>query len=184
MGCVKQPYRTLKICCIVFAILLVTLLVAGIVVYFALLRPKQPKITVQDVTLKHIKLLNVTLGISLTIDNPNYGSFAYENSTAFVTYREELVARAPIEEDTVPARGKLGISTTVVVTGDKLINNPYFGADFRTGCLNFTSSTTLHGKAKVLKLFKIKATFYSSCNISVFVLTLNATFVCRSKVKF
>ena len=63
-------------------------------------------------TLEYIKnlplpfLLNVTMGITVTINNPNYGSFKYGNSTMSVTYHRDLVAEAPIEVDKIPARGK------------------------------------------------------------------------------
>ncbi|KAM7506228.1 hypothetical protein LguiB_005132 [Lonicera macranthoides] len=189
MGKGSKVPKCLKICCGITALIIIIILVVSIALYFTILKPKEPKITTQSVFLEDIKLvplpfhLNVTLGLVVTINNRNYGSFRYKNSTAYVTYRGTLAAEAPIKEDTIPARGKLDVGTTVVIEGEKLVLNPTFWTDYFSGCLNFTSSTTLHGKATMLKFLKIKATTFSTCDISVFVLAMNATSVCSSSVK-
>lgn len=182
--------KALKICCFASAIIIVTLLAAILIIYLTILKPKQPKITTQEVSLKSLNgllnplHLNVTLGIVITVDNPNYGSFKYDNTTAYISYHGTPAAEAPIEEDTIPARGRHNISTDVLVNVGNLVTNYYFQADYASGCLNFTSSTTFHGKAKLLNFLKIKATTYSTCDISVYVQTQNASSVCRSKVKY
>ncbi|KAJ8545993.1 hypothetical protein K7X08_018576 [Anisodus acutangulus] len=114
----------------------------------------------------------------------NYGSFTYDNSIAYVTYRGDPAAEAPIEADTIPARADHDLSTTVLVDSDGFSKNPNFLGDAFSGCLNFTSSTTLHGKVTVWKVLKHKATTISTCDISVFTKFLNATSVCKSKIKF
>ncbi|KAK6149787.1 hypothetical protein DH2020_017312 [Rehmannia glutinosa] len=110
--------------------------------------------------------------------------FRYDNTTAYITYRGTPATEAPIEKDTIPARGKHDISTEVVVDVDNLVSNPYYAADYATGCLNFTSLTTFHGKAKVLRFLKLKATIHSACDISVYVQYQNSSAVCKSKVKY
>lgn len=189
MGWCKIP-RGLKICLIVTAILITTLAVVVLVLSLTILKPKQPKINTKSVTLNYIKWipfpfhLNVTLGIVVSVNNPNYGSFKYDNSTAYISYRGTAAADAPIEHDTIPARGSHDISTTVVVIVDSLVLNPHFWVDFTTGCLNFTSSTTLHGKATVWKFLKKKVTTYTTCDLSVYVHVQNVTSVCKSEVKY
>ncbi|KAL0353235.1 UNVERIFIED_CONTAM: hypothetical protein Sangu_0904800 [Sesamum angustifolium] len=178
--------RALKICCFATAIVIATLLAAILIIYLTMLKPKQPKITTQEVTLKVFNGMLNPLHLKChtrhkTVDNPNYGSFKYDNTTAYVTYHGTPAAEAEIEEDTIPARGKHDVSTNVLVNVDNLTNY-YFQEDFASGCLNFTSSMTLHGLAKVLNFLKIKATAYSTCDISVYVLTQNASSVCRSKL--
>ncbi|XP_052181946.1 uncharacterized protein LOC127794739 [Diospyros lotus] len=189
MGADKKPRRALKICCSVSAILLIAFLVAAVVLFLTILKPKQPRIVTNEVTLEYIKWVplfdvNVTLGVKVTIDNRNYASYKYENSSARVSYRGNFVAEAPIQADKIPARGKHEVATTVKVIGENLISNPYFGPDLVSGCLNFTSSTTLHGEARVLKLLKVKATTTTTCDISIYVVAQNASSSCRSKVKY
>lgn len=183
--------RPLIICCVVTAILLIILIVTAVTLYFTLFKPKQPKITTQSITLDSFSTnlfditdTNATLGILVTVNNPNYGGFKYGNSTTRVTYHGELVAEAPITADLIPARGGHNVSTTVLVIGKNLVMNPNFFKDLESRVLNFTSTSTLKGKAIVLKMFKKKATTVSLCAISINLLNQNATSVCTSKVTF
>ncbi|XVE51151.1 hypothetical protein DITRI_Ditri02bG0016000 [Diplodiscus trichospermus] len=157
---------------------------------FTLFKPKDPKVTPQSATLESINLVvfpaikgNVSLGLVLTVYNPNYGGFKYENSTAFINYRGNLVAEASIENDSIPARAKHNISTTVIIFADKLAADLNFLPDFFSGVLNFTSSTTLHGKANVFNVLKLKASSSSSCNISILVQTQSVDSICNSKIR-
>lgn len=191
MGSGRNSRRTLKICCGVTTIILVTLVVVAVVLFFTVLKPKDPKITAQPVSLEGFKLeilpvfgLNLTLGILVTADNRNYGSFKHEATAAYVSYRGNVVAESPIEADTIPARRKHNISTSAEITADKLITNPDFWGDvFTVGILNFSSATTLHGKASLFKLFKAKVTSSTTCDIFIFIQTRSVDSVCKSKVK-
>lgn len=182
--------RGLKICCGVTALIIVILVVVAIILFFTVFKPKQPDITLRSVTLQNLKffpfpfLLNVSLAITVRVDNPNYGSFKYKDSTTYVTYHGTDIAEGPIESDTIPARGKHDISTIVEIEGDKMVLNPSFGGDFAAGIYNFTASTTLHGKATALKILKIKVKSINTCDISLVPLTANVTAVCTSKLKY
>nr|XP_043611576.1 uncharacterized protein LOC122583218 [Erigeron canadensis] len=183
--------RPLIICCAVTLCILIIIIVTAIILYFTLFKPKQPKITTQSVTLDSFSTnlfdivdTNVSLGITVTIDNPNYGGFKYGDSMSYVTYRGDVVAEAPVTKDTIPARGQHNVSTVVLVVGKSLVTNPNFGLDLLNNTLIFTSNTTLTGKAIVLKMFKKKATTYSICDITLHILGRNTTCVCTSKVKY
>lgn len=185
-----QSRKGLKICCGVTALIIIILIVVAIILFFTVFKPKQPDITLRSVTLQNIKffpvpfLLNVTLGITVIVENPNYGSFKYKDSTTYVTYHETDIAEAPIEHETIPARGTHDISTNVVIVGEKMVFNPSFSGDFAAGIYNFTSSTTLHGKATALKILKIKVKSINTCDISLVPLSGNVTAVCTSKIKY
>lgn len=183
--------RGLKIFCIVTALFLIILLILLVVLFLTVFKPKEPKITPLPVTFQSFRVvvfpvirLNISLALLVSVDNRNYGGFKYLDSTAYVNYRGALVAEGPIEAGMVPARGKHNVSTTVTIHGDKMVPNPYFVGDILAGTLNFTSTTTLHGKVTVLKYLKKKATTYSSCDISVFLPTQNVTSVCKYNIKF
>jgi hypothetical protein len=185
----NKSHRGLKICCGVTAILLITIFVVLLVLFLTILKPKDPKIISQPVILEHFHLLafpflslNISLGMLVTVNNRNYGSFKYQNNTTYVRYHEEIVAEAPIEADTILARREHNISTTVNVLADKLITNPNFRGDFAAGVLNVTSETDLHGKVSLFKLIKMKATSYSTCDISIFLLNNSVISVCKSRV--
>ncbi|KAM7263364.1 hypothetical protein ACFE04_001047 [Oxalis oulophora] len=182
--------KALKICILVTIILLILIVATLLILYFTLLKPKSPQITPQPATLENLRViffpvieLNVTLGIVVTISNPNYGSFTYNDGTTYVNYRGILVAESPIKSDTIPARAEHNISLALTVYADKLAVNRNFLGDVHSGVLNFTSTTTLKGKVRSFKLFKAKATSLSSCNISVYIQAKMADTICKSQVK-
>lgn len=180
-----------KICCGITSIVVTLIIITALVLFLTVFRLKKPKLSTKSVTLDSVKLvlfpfhLNVTIGLVVTINNRNYGSFMYGNSTAYVNYRGMPAAEAPIKADTIPARAIHDIATELLIIVDDLTTNTYFSADYNTaGCLNFTSTTCLHGKATVFKYFKIKLTTYTTCDISLFVKTQNVSSVCNSKVDY
>ncbi|KAA8526492.1 hypothetical protein F0562_008305 [Nyssa sinensis] len=164
--------------------------VVSITLFLTVLKPKQPQVIAHPASLDHIAVqlfptlsINATLGLVITIDNRNYGSFKYKNTIAYVNYHGTTVAEVPIEHETVPAHGKLNISTSANLAADKLISSPCFWGDVAAGRFNLTSSATLHGEVSVLKIFKLGATVFSTCDISVFIQTQDIESKCKSKIK-
>ncbi|KAI6704487.1 hypothetical protein NL676_007449 [Syzygium grande] len=98
----------------------------------------------------------------ITVDNRNYGSFKYHNATSYISYHGTEVGSALLAPDTIPARAKHDISTSLEVLGDRLVMNTYFLVDFAREVMNFTASTALNGQVKVLKFIKKKATSYTT----------------------
>lgn len=191
MICGKRSGKCLKSYCRITTILLIIVLIVLIILFFTLFKPKEPKITTKAVTLQKINLLffptiqlNVTLGVVVTVDNRNYGGFKYQNGTAYVSYRGVVIAEAPVEDGRIPARGKQSISSSITIFSDKLMSNSKFSDDILSGVMNFSSTTTLHGKIIMLKYFKKKATSYSSCDIRIFLQSQSIDSVCKSKVEF
>ncbi|XP_026451943.1 uncharacterized protein LOC113352324 [Papaver somniferum] len=179
-----------KICCGLSLLLVIIVLVVLIIVFFTVLKPKQPEVFAHPAHLTHIKVgffpafeLNATLALLITINNRIYGSFKYNNGTAYVYYRGIEIAEAAIDADNIPARSKHNISTNVDVTADKMVFVPSFWDDVGAGLFNFSSSTTLHGKASLLKIFKIKAVAETNCNISILFLQQRIDSNCYSKIK-
>ncbi|KAK7837017.1 hypothetical protein CFP56_021770 [Quercus suber] len=78
-----------------------------------LIEPKDPKISLYPEGIKNIDFsaltpnVTLSLGTVVAIENPNYGSFKYKNTTSYVTYHGEVVGEAPIEQRYVRARHKL-----------------------------------------------------------------------------
>ncbi|KAJ1384340.1 Late embryogenesis abundant protein [Sesbania bispinosa] len=174
MSCGMKCSKGLKICCGVTAIVVIVLLVVLVVLFLTVFKPKDPTIILRSVEIERLILvlptfdINASLGIVVTVENPNHGSFRYHNSTAYLNYRGNLMAEAPILEDTIPARDAHNISTSLNVFAD-VTKFPDLLNDYTNGIINFTSTTTLQGKVRIMDLFKIKATSYSTCYLSVFV---------------
>lgn len=189
----KNSRRSFKICCGVTLLLSIILIIVSITLFYTVLKPKKPQINLHPISLHEIESqilsrlsLNVTLELIITIKNPNYGSFKFEDSIASLIYHgNNSVGEIVIEHGTVPSKGELNTRSNYAnITGDKLVKSPYFMKDIEAGSLNFTSNLTLHGKVKVLKIFKIHATVTSYCDISVLVHShLAIQLSCHSKVR-
>ncbi|XVE74493.1 hypothetical protein DITRI_Ditri12bG0021100 [Diplodiscus trichospermus] len=180
MGTGGISRRGLKICCGVTAIFLPSVF-----------KPKNPEITVYPQGLENIAFglggfynatINATIGMIVAINNRNYGSFKFKNTTAFVNCRGGVVAEVPIEQSRVPAHGKLNISTSADIMVDRLISNPSFWGDVLAGSVNFTTEATVHGEVTVLKILKLHASVPSSCNISIFIQCQSVESSCKTKI--
>ncbi|KAF7140345.1 hypothetical protein RHSIM_Rhsim06G0159500 [Rhododendron simsii] len=146
----KSFRKGLKICCCTTFVLLIVLAIVCVTLYFTMFKPKHPQVTAHPVSLENIEvqifpafILNVTIGLVVTINNRNYGSFKYQNSTSYINYRGTNIAEVPIEGGTVPARRKFNLSTYANVAADKLITNSHFLSDIIAGSFNSTSTATL-----------------------------------------
>ncbi|KAL5098589.1 hypothetical protein RYX36_002916, partial [Vicia faba] len=100
-------------------------LVILLVLFLTDFKRKDPTITLQSVKFGRFMFdvtpiidLNASLAILVTVDNPNHGSFTYQNSTAYLHYRGRLLAEAPLHEDTIPALKSHNISTVLNVYVD------------------------------------------------------------------
>ncbi|KAH7533042.1 hypothetical protein FEM48_Zijuj04G0088000 [Ziziphus jujuba var. spinosa] len=179
--------RVLKLCCGLSTIFLIIIVVVLTTLSLTIFRPKQPAITAHPVGLENLHFsiteVNITIEMVITIDNPNYVSFKYKNSTAYVTYHETVVAEVPIVEQLVPAHANLSITTSADFMMSKLILNPYFFNDFASGCLNFNSTAILHGEASLLKIFKLHFKASSWCGILFFVNSKHVESNCKNKLK-
>lgn len=189
MESAKKSKRGLKICIGVTAIFFILILVVLIVLFTTILKPKEPKFINQHVTLEKIDIQffpvikgNVSLGILFTVTNPNYGSFAYHGCTSHIKYHGHIAADAEIKDDKILAHGSLNVSTSANIYADKLATDEHFLDDYFHGILNFTASTTLHGKVGLFNFIKMKATSYSICEISVFVQDVRVDSLCKTRV--
>ncbi|KAK7253179.1 hypothetical protein RIF29_37682 [Crotalaria pallida] len=189
MACSMRCSKGLKICCGVTFILIILLIVILVVLFFTVFKPKGPTITLQSVKLQGFEFefpefqLNVSLGIMIKVNNPNYGGFSYQSSTSYLNYRGNLVAEALIHEDTIPSHGALNISTTLNILGDDLSKFQGLPGDYFKGVINFTSTTTLPGKVRILKIIKFKAISYSTCDLSIFVQVKSVNSTCNTRLK-
>ncbi|XP_058217541.1 uncharacterized protein LOC131328642 [Rhododendron vialii] len=147
----KSSRKGLKICCGTTFVLLIVLAFVSVTLYFTMFKPKQPQVTAHAVSLENIEVqifpafsLNVTIGLVVTINNRNYGSFKYQNSTSYIDYHGTNIAEVLIEGGTVPARRKYNLSTYANVAAGKLITDSHFLSDLIAGSFNLTSTATLH----------------------------------------
>ncbi|XP_024989332.1 late embryogenesis abundant protein At1g64065-like [Cynara cardunculus var. scolymus] len=186
-----RSWRCVKIYCGVTVAIITIFIVVSIILYFTVFKPKDPRIIAHPTNLENVQFqlypnvsINATLVLTMTIDNRNYGGFEFKDSVAYVYYRGMLIGEVPIEHSKVPARGSFTMTTYANITGGKMATDPDFYNDIASGTLNFTSTTSMHGKVSVLKIVKVGAKVDSFCDICVHILTQEVDPVCHSKVEF
>ncbi|KAM7271242.1 hypothetical protein ACFE04_030456 [Oxalis oulophora] len=187
---IEKSRKSVKICCAATTVIILVHILVIVLLSLTIFKPKRPEITANPTGLENIQFggfsnmsANVTLGMFITIQNKNYGSFKFQNNTAYIDYHGTIVAEVPIEGHLVPARSKINITASANFMTKKLITSPYLFQDIETGSLNFTSTAIFHGKLKMFKVLKIGANAYSTCDISLFIISKNAVSVCHSKIK-
>lgn len=182
--------RGLKICLAVSLLFLIIVTTVIVALALTIFKPKDPVISVYPFGLESFDNfsmspeLNVTIGMLVTMENPNYGSFKFINSTSYVKFEDTVVAEVPMESEFVPARSTINVTTHADFMVKKLIYNPKFFSDILlSGTLNMTSTAALPGKVTMLKIIKFKATAYSSCDIYFHVISMRADTKCTTKIK-
>ncbi|MED6157076.1 hypothetical protein PIB30_020064 [Stylosanthes scabra] len=179
--------KKLKICMAVSALFLIIVIAVIIALIFTVFKIKQPVVSVYPTGLRNLSFSNLSLTVSIptliTITNPNHGDFRYVNSTGYVNYDGNVVAEIPLVTNSVPARSKINISTTAEFNVSKFIEDQNFWVDVMSGTLNLTSNTVMPGKATILKFIKLKATTYSSCDISLHIISKHVESNCVTKIK-
>ncbi|KAI4383267.1 hypothetical protein MLD38_009127 [Melastoma candidum] len=184
--------RALKLCCLAMASFLAVLAAVVISLSLTVFKPKQPEITAHPFGLENLQFnlpandssSNVTIGMLVTIENPNYSGFEYQNSAAQINYRGIIVGEVPIERRMIPARSKVNITSTANLIMDKLIAAPGFIGDFLAGHLEMVSAARLPGKVVVLKIVRFPATVNNTCRININIESHSANSKCITRIKY
>ncbi|KAG8080321.1 hypothetical protein GUJ93_ZPchr0007g5383 [Zizania palustris] len=161
-------------CCGVLLAVVVVLAVVCVALYFAVFRPRPPRVAatvvgsrVSDFRVFPTPVLNLTLDVEVTADNPNYASFRYGEVVTVVRYHGDDVGRAVVPAGEIGARATAAVAATVEVDAVKVMYTPYFPVDGIAGALPFETTTTVAGEAVVLGTFKISVMTVVTCTVDV-----------------
>ncbi|KAH6767378.1 Late embryogenesis abundant hydroxyproline-rich glycoprotein family [Perilla frutescens var. hirtella] len=155
--------RWLRCCTCVGAALLIQAVVVVILI-FTVFKVKDPVIGLNGVTVDRLELINGTTtprpgtNMSLTADvsvkNPNYASFRYQNTTTALFYRGTTIGEARGPGGRSRARRTMRMNITVDVITDRVMGQPELGSDISSGLLTLSSYTEVGGKVKLLMIKK------------------------------
>ncbi|MCO5577374.1 hypothetical protein L7F22_031206 [Adiantum nelumboides] len=179
-------------CCVVLVLIIV---MALIILAWTLLKPKDPKIDVEHVTLDSFvfKLLlnipptltmNATLGLVICIRNPNRVSLKYTDTTSHMLYRDVKVGSIPIPSGHVGSHGIERVSSSLALMADLLVSNAHIISDLGNGSLPFSTHTHISGRLDILNIYKHHFSALTTCNFTI--LTSNrsiADMVCANDLK-
>ncbi|KAI3473067.1 hypothetical protein Pfo_030359, partial [Paulownia fortunei] len=165
---------------IVCICLWVTAVILGLGLLFLILgltvfKAKRPVTTVNSVSLDDLDfsvdiarlrvLLNVTLGVGISVNNPNRVGFKYTNSTAFLRYRGNDVGEVPVPSGKIGARDTRSLNLTLTLMADRLLSNSALYSDVISGTLPFQTYIRIAGKVRIL--FNIHVVTYTTCDLEI-----------------
>ena len=184
----RRKKKRCYICCgslcgilIIIAIVLITL---GLTIF----RPKEPKIGVESITLEELRgdigilslpptiHLNVTLGLVVSVRNPNPVGFRYTESTCHMFYRGLEVALIPIPPATIGPRKSIRFVSHLDLLADRLLlddDTDHLIRDFLAGSLPFSTTTHVSGRVNFLNLLRPRVKATSRCDVTVSVNSLS-----------
>ncbi|KAI3449221.1 hypothetical protein Pfo_005886 [Paulownia fortunei] len=184
--------RWLKCCGCVAAALLIEAVVVVILI-FTVFKVKDPIIRMNKVTVLTLELANgtntprpgsnMTLNADVSVKNPNFASFKYQNTTTTLFYHGAVIGEARGPPGSARARRTMRMNITVDVITDRILSQPDLGADYSSGLLTMSSYTQVGGRVKML-IIKKHVTVRMNCTM-----TINITSQaiqkqkCRRKVK-
>ncbi|KAG9147101.1 hypothetical protein Leryth_005349 [Lithospermum erythrorhizon] len=187
--------RRRKICIIIMVVvgILVALAVLFIILAFTVFKAKHPVTTVNSVSLDDVKVsfditklrvfINATLLIDLMVDNPNRVGMKYDQSVAYLRYKDQEVGEAPVEEGEIGAKETKPMNLTMKLMADRLLFDSDVYSQARSGALPLSTYVEISGKVKVL-LFNIKVKSSSTCNFNIDVMSQGLSdLTCHYKTK-
>ncbi|KAL7095037.1 hypothetical protein ACP275_10G000500 [Erythranthe tilingii] len=162
------------ICLSVTAVILslgMLFLILGLTVF----KTKRPVTTVNSISLDDLDLsldlarlsvrLNVTLDVSVSVENPNRVGFKYNNSTAFLRYKGNDVGEVPIPAGKIGARDTRSLNLTLTLMADRLLSDSNLYSDAASGTLPFQTYIRISGKVRLL--FNIHVVTYTTCDLQI-----------------
>ncbi|KAH9300665.1 hypothetical protein KI387_012248, partial [Taxus chinensis] len=131
----RRRRRRVFCCCVTSIAIIVALVIIGVILAVTVFKVRDPKVTVNSVSLKHFSFkmdvlgldidLNVTLDMNLSVKNPNKASFKFGNSTTQLFYRGVNCGQALIPSGKVGADRTIKMNVTVTINGENLVSNSH-----------------------------------------------------------
>ncbi|CAI9094197.1 OLC1v1029891C1 [Oldenlandia corymbosa var. corymbosa] len=170
--------KCIKWCGCITALLLI-LAVVALVLKFTVLHIKDPVLKVNSVTIQGLKVggalgsnpllpgTNLTLISDVSVKNPNFASFKFDNTTTSVYYGGKIVGEALTPAGIAKARKTVRLNVTVDVLVDQIWTVPRLGSDLLAGVLPVSSYTKISGKVKILKIVKKGVVVRMNCTMNI-----------------
>lgn len=166
--------RWVRCCACVAALLLIEAIVVVILI-FTVFKVKDPIIRMNKVTVDKLELINgttprpgtnMTLTADVSVKNPNFASFKYQNTTTTLSYRGAVIGEARGPPGRAKARRTMRMNVTVDVITDRILAQPELGSDYNSGLLTMNSYTVVGGRVKIL-IIKKHVTVRMNCSLTI-----------------
>ncbi|ERM99566.1 uncharacterized protein LOC18427601 [Amborella trichopoda] len=155
----QSPRRTRLLCSffICLSLLILTILIL-VILGFTVFKPKKITTTVNSIKLADVNLstggVNVSIDVSLTLNNPNKVSFKHGNITTELKHRDVFLGEAIVPAGEIVSGKTQEITVTLTIFAQSLVTDTYIPSDLLNGTLPLSTITTVSGRVVVVKLFK------------------------------
>ncbi|EPS65262.1 hypothetical protein M569_09519 [Genlisea aurea] len=167
----RRRRRTRCICLSIVAVILF-LVILILILSLTVLKPKRPTTKVESVSIENLLLdlngpqLNLTLGLVVSLYNPNRVGFSFSNGTALVKYRGNEVGVAPIPAGSIGSRDSISMNLTLTVMLNRLFSNSStLLNDFLGGVIPLETYVRLKGKVRIVFVIHVVAT--AVCDLQI-----------------
>eukprot|EP00249_Psilotum_nudum_P005733 c19157_g1_i2 orf=942-1562(+) len=154
----------------------VIIIVIAAVIYYALFKPRDPRIAVQFVQLQSIyfggfpetiNTLNVTLVLGVWVHNPNRATFYFTNNRAFLYFYGAEVGFTSIASGSIDSQLSKDLSVSLTVDAPNYIGGPFLKADVEAGMIPLTTGLSLAGHVTTLGIFSHYGSTASLCTVNI-----------------
>ncbi|KDP25370.1 hypothetical protein JCGZ_20526 [Jatropha curcas] len=162
-------------CLVYFLALIVIASTIALIFSVIVIRTRSPDAELTFVSIRNLKYSNnatspffsFTLQAELSIKNPNFGPFKFENSTCSVLYKDRTVGESRLGQGRVAARETETIKVVLDVKSYRLHDNQSFDSDIKSGILKLSSRARFNGRIHLLKTIKKKRMAFLNCTMNV-----------------
>ncbi|KAK9145263.1 hypothetical protein Sjap_005166 [Stephania japonica] len=97
---------------------------------------------------------NITIDVHVSVKNPNFVSFRYDNGTTTLFYHETKVGEGKTPAGVVNARRTRRMNLSLKMVTARMLEEKALGSEIRSGAMIMSSYTNLNGRVKILGAFK------------------------------
>ncbi|XP_031261991.1 uncharacterized protein LOC116120187 [Pistacia vera] len=165
--------------CISLGVTLILIILILVILAFTVFKAKDPVVTVDSVALENLSVrldmprvtvnINLTIAVSLTVENPNKVGMTYKDSAALLIYRGEQVGEAPIPAGKISADESVPMNVLMTVMADRFMSNSQTFNDVVAGSLPLSTNTKISGKVSIFNMIKVHVTSVSNCSFTVLI---------------
>ncbi|KAK8925818.1 hypothetical protein KSP39_PZI018708 [Platanthera zijinensis] len=174
----RRRRRCVLFSCLCFLLLLLLLAAIGVILFFTLLRPRDPRIQLVSSTVSGVVprltfpalsiSLNLTIALDILVYNPNRASFSHSHGSTRLFYRSIYVGDADVLPGRIPARGSTHVAVALTIDGSRLAAEAgRLISDAMTGEVSFDAETRIPGTVKLLGFIRHHAVALSECHVDV-----------------
>lgn len=165
-----------KVCLIVTGVVIAIVLLI-VILALTVFKAKHPVTTVNSVKLEDFHLgldiaklkvdLNVTLGVDISVKNPNKVGFKFSDSVANLNYRGQQIGEVPVPAGEISSDATKEFNLSLTIMADRLLSDSQLYSDVTSGTLPLNTFVKISGKVRILGFIKVHVVSSTSCDFAV-----------------